>query len=200
MTLPGLQSKAASPTSDATFQHPHNHTQSKEHSLPKSTASNTDALPIHPHGATDGDMLSNPARHGSDTPPTSPIALSPQSNFHPTSSQSSIAQLDGPQDHRSRTHTYTLPPSLTTPQLRAKPNNHSAKSAYRDLLPYCTADTLLTEQQVVRLSDVAGSLREVVVLAVRARMDERAAGVLREALGEGGARGVVEFWEEEFEI
>lgn len=58
----------------------------------------------------------------------------------------------------------------------------------------------LTEQQVIGLSDIAGSLREVVVLALRARTDERVAKVLAEAVGEGGMRGVVEFWEEEFEI
>ncbi|KAK7191789.1 hypothetical protein DPSP01_007174 [Paraphaeosphaeria sporulosa] len=200
MTLPGLQSRAASLTLSATFQPPHTHTQRHEDSLLKVPASNTDALPPHLHGATHGDVLSEATRHNKHTPPTSSIDPSPDSNLYPMSSQSSIAQLDGPQDHRPRTHIYTLPPSLMTPQLHGKANNQPPKSAYRDLLPYCTVDTPLTEQQVVRLSDIAGSLREVVALAVRARTNERARAVLREALGEGVARGVVEFWEEEFEV
>ena len=70
------------------------------------------------------------------------------------------------------------------------------------LLPHCTADSPLNETQVIALSDVAGSLRELVHLALGARDgDEACAGRLGSALGSGQAVcGVVDFFSGEFEV
>lgn len=74
------------------------------------------------------------------------------------------------------------------------------KTAYHDLLPYCTAETPLNEQQVLGLSDVAGSLREVMLVALRAKTDEEYARALAAAVGVDAVQGVVDFFEDEFEI
>ena len=58
----------------------------------------------------------------------------------------------------------------------------------------------LNEEQIIGLSDVAGNLKEVMLLAMRARADERYARQLAEAVGVDGMRGIVDFWAEEYEI
>ncbi|CAI6331488.1 unnamed protein product [Periconia digitata] len=74
------------------------------------------------------------------------------------------------------------------------------KRAVDALLPTCTIGRPLTETQVVNLSDMAGSLREVMLLAMRAKMDGSVMTELEGALGEAAAQGVVQFFENEFEF
>lgn len=50
------------------------------------------------------------------------------------------------------------------------------------------------------LSDIAGSLKEVMLLALRARTEERYAMELAAAVGVDGMRGIVDFFDNEFEI
>lgn len=66
-----------------------------------------------------------------------------------------------------------------------------------DLLPYCTYPPM-SREQAIGLSDVAGSLREVVILALRARVDVEAREMLVGAVGVDAAEGMVEFWRDEW--
>jgi hypothetical protein len=56
----------------------------------------------------------------------------------------------------------------------------------------------MSREQVIGLSDVAGSLREVVLLALRARVDKGAREMLARAVGADAAEGLVEFWRGEW--
>jgi hypothetical protein len=58
----------------------------------------------------------------------------------------------------------------------------------------------LNEQQVIGLSDVAGSLKEVMLLAMRARTNEQYAMHLGDAVGAQALGGIVDFFTDEFEI
>lgn len=57
----------------------------------------------------------------------------------------------------------------------------------------------MTQEQVIALSDLAGSLKEVMMLALRAQMDERIMVDLARAVGEEAAAGIVEFFGDEWE-
>ncbi|KAF2442145.1 hypothetical protein P171DRAFT_487400 [Karstenula rhodostoma CBS 690.94] len=202
MSHPVFEGNSAYPTSGTTapppaLQYLHTQNQRNESPLPNLQGRATDALPPSLHRTTHGDILTTTSLYGKHpllTPSHQPQNSTAELSHRP------LSQLDGSQDHRPRMHTYPLPIPTQPRGPPASSNHPPAKSAYRDLLPYCTADTPLTEQQVIALSDIAGSLREVVVLAVRARTDEGVAEVLAGAVGEAGMRGVVEFFEEEFEV
>ena len=71
-------------------------------------------------------------------------------------------------------------------------------NAGMDLLPFCTTKGQLDGEQIIALSDVAGSLREVVLLALGEPLAEDGGDVLAEALGQEGAEGVREFFAEEW--
>ena len=80
------------------------------------------------------------------------------------------------------------------------PYGTSPVSAVMDLLPYCTTRTkLLGRAEVISFSDVAGSFREVVLLALRTSgVEDEEMGGLEGALGPDGAKGVREFWRNEW--
>jgi hypothetical protein len=74
-------------------------------------------------------------------------------------------------------------------------------NAVNDLLPYCTTEPPLGEAQVIALSDVAGSLRELVVLALGATSGT--AGCMEKldgAVGRQAAANIAEFFADEWEI
>lgn len=75
-------------------------------------------------------------------------------------------------------------------------------SAVTALLHTCTADTPLSGSQVIAVTDVAGSLRELVLLALGAKNgDEECVHRLGSALGnEQAMEGVVDFFSGEFEV
>lgn len=76
-------------------------------------------------------------------------------------------------------------------------------SAVMDLLPYCTTQTKpLSRAEVIGLSDVAGSLREVVLLALRGGggVENEEMGGLDGVLGPDRANGVMEFWGDEWVV
>ncbi|KAJ4296287.1 hypothetical protein N0V90_006332 [Kalmusia sp. IMI 367209] len=149
------------------------------HERGSNTTSSSSALEVLCSGATE---FVNPTRH----------VKSPES---------SLPQIDGPQDYRL----HKIPPTMlqtVAPGRRptADAQHQILKTAVRDLLPYCTIEIKLTEEQVIRLSDIAGSLKEVMLIALQAKMDERAARHLAEAVGVDDMRGIVDFFDEEFEI
>ncbi|EMD66942.1 hypothetical protein GGP41_005428 [Bipolaris sorokiniana] len=86
------------------------------------------------------------------------------------------------------------PPSL-------RQQHHATGNTVHDLLPYCTTEPPLNEAQVIALSDVVGSLRELVSLALAAAAgDERSMRKLESAVGERDAVNVVEFFVDEWEV
>jgi len=129
-------------------------------------------------------------------------SITSTSDFQPT-----LPQLDGPQDYRpqmvpaafrSRITGGNQGPSNTLPS--AKPPNRTPKTAISDLLPYCTAELPLTQDQVIGLSDIAGNIKEVMLLALHARVDEGVARNLVRAVGQNTAKGIVDFFRDEFEV
>ncbi|KAF2682713.1 hypothetical protein K458DRAFT_419558 [Lentithecium fluviatile CBS 122367] len=100
----------------------------------------------------------------------------------------------------SRPQTSVPPRNPTTTLPPAKQQSRIPKSAISDMLPYCTNGAPLTEAQVIALSDLAGSLKEVMLLALQAKMDERVATDLVRAVGQEAADGIVEFFSDEFEV
>ena len=69
------------------------------------------------------------------------------------------------------------------------------------LLPHCTVERPLDESQVISLTDAAGSLQELVLLALGAKDgDEACLNVFLDALGsEQAVAGVMDFFCDEFE-
>jgi hypothetical protein len=91
---------------------------------------------------------------------------------------------------------------MGAPQVPSKPHKPAKGSAVTALLPYCTADVPLNEGQVINVTDVAGSLKELVLLALGAKDgDEDCMHRLRSALGsEQAVAGFVDFFSGEFEV
>lgn len=56
----------------------------------------------------------------------------------------------------------------------------------------------LSGDQVIALSDVAGSLKELVLLALSSTVDEGAKETLERAVGAEAAAGIVDFWVDEW--
>lgn len=92
------------------------------------------------------------------------------------------------------------PPRLTTTRIAANPPDAAPKNAVTDLLPYCTTETPLSEAQIIALSDLASSLKDVMLLAMQAKTDERVAANLVRAVGPEAAGGIVEFFTDEYEL
>ncbi|PVH98592.1 hypothetical protein DM02DRAFT_43530 [Periconia macrospinosa] len=88
----------------------------------------------------------------------------------------------------------------TRPTASSRPAPPVQKSAVRDLLPFCTSTLPLGEAQVVNLSDMAGSLKEVMLIAMQAAMDDDVMAHLQSAVGEEAAEGIVNFFSDEFQI
>lgn len=65
-------------------------------------------------------------------------------------------------------------------------------------MPWCTTQGQLSNSQLIALSDVAGSLTELVRLCLAAAVDEGARSVIEGAVGSEAAAGVIEFWTDEW--
>jgi hypothetical protein len=94
---------------------------------------------------------------------------------------------------------YRQDSSVNHKSTASKSRNRRPKTAINDILPYCTAEMPLTQNQVVALSDIAGNLKEVMLLALQARVDEHVASELVRAVGPDAAKGIVDFFSDEFE-
>ena len=90
-----------------------------------------------------------------------------------------------------------MPPNAAT---SAKPHNRTSKTAFKDILPYCTSELPLTQDQVIALSDIAGNIKGVMLLALHAKLNEHVAKILVNAVGQEAAKGIVDFFSDEFEI
>lgn len=105
------------------------------------------------------------------------------------------------QSHQQRQglHQQALPHAA--PQLRPRQQSHLPESAVKDILPYCTTEPPLRQEQVIALSDVAGSVKELVLLALgTAAGDAGCAERMEGAVGSETAGSIVEFFAEEWEV
>jgi hypothetical protein len=113
--------------------------------------------------------------------------------------QPSVARVL-PQHH----HHLPLQASARTnlqPALRHQTQPKAPKNAVMDILPYCTTEPPLRKEQIIALSDVAGSMNELVLLAVGAAAgDSACADKLQGAVGAQTAGCIVEFFVGEWEV
>jgi len=100
-----------------------------------------------------------------------------------------ISRFDRDVEYFNNTH-------QTTQHVRANAVS-LPQSAAMDLLPYITYPPMSNEQ-VIALSDVAGSLRDVVVLALRARVDEHTRCTMARAVGPKATEQIVSFFQDEW--
>ena len=93
-----------------------------------------------------------------------------------------------------------LPTLLTTfsrPFTQVAPLGPKLPNAAMDILPFCTTDAPTRQELLVKVSDVAGSLREVASLGLR---EDDAARLVEEGMGEEDVDGLLRFWEEEWVV
>ncbi|KAF2750643.1 hypothetical protein M011DRAFT_523636 [Sporormia fimetaria CBS 119925] len=104
-----------------------------------------------------------------------------------------------PSSTHSARHTFINPHvrSASIPSATQTPSAAVMKEAM-GLLPWCTTNFRLANEQAIALSDVGGSLKEVMLVALAARVDEAAREAMELALGAEAAAGVVEFFSAEF--
>jgi hypothetical protein len=115
-------------------------------------------------------------------------------------------QQPHPLHHQQLRAQHRLLPSHHTHNTAAI-NAHSTQqkppeSIVTKLLPHCTVERPLDESQVISLTDAAGSLQELVLLALGAKDgDESYLNAFWDALGSDQAvAGVVDFFCDEFEV
>jgi hypothetical protein len=101
-----------------------------------------------------------------------------------------------------RTRNIPIVPSLPLlPRPSQRQQSQLTGSTVRDLLPYCTTEPPLNEAQVIALSDVVGSLRELVPLVLAAASgDVDSVDKLENAVGQRAAANIIEFFVDEWEI
>ncbi|KAL1609141.1 hypothetical protein SLS59_001504 [Nothophoma quercina] len=115
-------------------------------------------------------------------------------------------QVNGPTDYRPQMQVPSrhIPQIYGTavPHVPPKQQQAAATNAVTTLLPYCTADIPLNEGQVIALTDIAGSLKELVLLALGAKDgDSECTSMLEGALGSQQAvSSVLDFFSDEFEV
>jgi hypothetical protein len=141
--------------------------------------------------------------HSRDRNFTEPTTTSPTSTPSPTTS-SNVVQLDGPNDPRTNSKPAIVNtigaaqgPAKAGFRPRATSQAKPAMNAATDLLPYCIADTCMSQDQVIALSDVAGSIKDLALLALGAAVDKRARSILEHAVGPEAATSIIEFFNDE---
>lgn len=75
------------------------------------------------------------------------------------------------------------------------------RNVVTDILPYCTTELPLTQEQVIALSDVAGSVKELALLALSASAGDCVSiETLHAAVGTATANNIVDFFVDEWEV
>ncbi|USP77238.1 hypothetical protein yc1106_04512 [Curvularia clavata] len=144
--------------------------------IAKATSAGSREVHAHPQHSPRRENLTLPQAHGA-------------ANHHPGTYAFTTSK-----NHNNSTYAHPSHMSLHTPSL-------PTETTVSTLLPYCTTEPPLSTTQVIALSDIVGSLRELVLLALAAAAgDAESMGRLEGALGRQGAVAVVEFFEGEWEI
>jgi hypothetical protein len=112
---------------------------------------------------------------------------------HPSLPRTYLQQQHQAQQHR--------PPGKARTHIPPRKTDGKTESAVTDVLPFCTTEPPLKQEQVIALSDVVGSVKELVVLALSAAAGEHG-GIAKmdSALEPRTARNIVEFFSEEWEM
>ncbi|ORY05682.1 hypothetical protein BCR34DRAFT_590818 [Clohesyomyces aquaticus] len=116
-----------------------------------------------------------------------------------------IPQFDGPRDGRPeltsaffRNQPERQSERQPLPHIAATAQHNAAPSVATDLLPFCVTGMQLNSEEVIGLSDIAGSLKEVVLLALGASVDSDTRSTIEKAVGSDAAERVILFWGEEW--
>ncbi|KAH7408222.1 hypothetical protein DE146DRAFT_733390 [Phaeosphaeria sp. MPI-PUGE-AT-0046c] len=92
-------------------------------------------------------------------------------------------------------------PSHRSTQAGCHQHDQEPKNAVTDILPYCTTEPPLTQEQVIALSDVAGSVKELALLALGALAGDRASmETLNAAVESTAANNIIDFFTGEWEV
>jgi hypothetical protein len=114
--------------------------------------------------------------------------------FAKPSSQHTIPQQ---QRHNYIQQTLAQP----TPPLFPRQQTQIPKNAVTDILPFCTTEPPLSQEQVIALSDVVGSLKELALLALEAAAgDARCTAKIEDAVGARTMANIVDFFVGEWEV
>lgn len=135
-------------------------------------------------------------------------------------SKASLSQVDGTADYQQHIvdanmrQNYIQPPvprhhaqhqlqarRIHSAQALPRPPTLTSRNAVSELLPYCTTEPPLNQEQVIGLSDAVGSLKELVLLALGAAAgDAGCVERLESAVGGQAAANIAEFFIDEWEI
>lgn len=92
-------------------------------------------------------------------------------------------------------------PSRSSTQTRPHQEKQGPRSVITDVLPYCTTEPPLTQEQVIALSDIAGSVKELVLLALTAAAGDCASTEnIVAAVGQNTANNIIDFFIDEWEV
>lgn len=120
-------------------------------------------------------------------------------------------QVDGPGDRSVGTYSNHFSASCASQNLHTSANVATFNTGDNQLptvdvdkalglLPWCTSDGRLRDDQAIALSDVGGSLKEIMLVALAAVVDEGARDGIERAVGSAAAATVIEFWNEEYAV
>ena len=92
-------------------------------------------------------------------------------------------------------------PAATASHVAPRHQNRIPENAVTDLLPYCTTGPPLRQEQIIALSNIVGSLKELVLLARGAAAGDAGCGdKLVDAVGVETASNIVGFFVDEWEV
>jgi hypothetical protein len=124
-------------------------------------------------------------------------------DYHSKQVGSNYAQPSATNPYVPQQHMYNRPLHQNAPSAPPPPHQQTRATGnvVRDLLPYCTIESPLNEAQVIALSDVVGSLRELVLLALSGASGDRGSvEKLEGAVGQRAAKNIIDFFVDEWEI
>jgi len=120
-----------------------------------------------------------------------------------------LSQVDGPSDRNTGKFSNHFIALLATQRRTTSINVHSTNPRDNQiptvddalgLLPWCTSEGRLRNDQAIALSDVGGNLKEVMLVALTAAVEEGAKEAIERAVGRAAAAAVMEFWNEEYAV
>lgn len=105
-------------------------------------------------------------------------------------------RLHAPAHHLQRQPNNNPPPTHVSQQ-----QSQPTSNAITDLIPYCTTEPPLRHEEVIAISDIAGSLKELMLLALGASVGDETCGErLVQAVGHKTAGNIVDFFVVEWEV
>jgi hypothetical protein len=148
------------------------------------------ALKAQPSGSKVLEQLDGPSEYYREGRPSNTLNVFAQPTL--------LARAQPHHQHRMQQHQANR---QIASQVVPQQQTHAPKNAVTDILPYCTTEAPLRQDQVIALSDVVGSIKELVLLALGAAVgDIESLYKMEGAVGPETTRSIVEFFAEEWEI